>query len=158
MVRAHVAALLCLAAFACPATALAQTATSPSGQDNGRLDTLARTLAEPVSCSGANVRDALSERIKKTGAAPADVGVALAIISASSDLCAPVRNAASSLIADETAQHAAAAEAAALAPVGPSPASLIADANLEAQIRAASMKFEGGPPPRNLTRGRISTP
>jgi hypothetical protein len=141
-------------------------AVSPPGeerQDAGRLETLARTLSDGVSCTGGNPRDVLDERGRKSGATPADIGAALAVISSSSDICAPVRTAASAMSADLVARQAATLQVAQPAdPADPGAGAAaaaqarLANEALEAEARAASTRFVVGPPPRNLTRGRIA--
>ena len=151
----------CLTAFAF-CTANAQTPAAPtSGQpDSGHIEGLARTLSDGVSCTGGNPRDVLDERGRKSGATPGDIGAALAIVSSSSDVCAPVRAAASALGADMISQQMASIQTADPADPASTAAAAarasLANAALEAEIRAASTRFENGPPPRNLTRGRIA--
>jgi hypothetical protein len=150
----------CLTALAfCAANAQAP-APSASGQpDSGHVEGLARTLSDGVSCTG-NPRDALDERGRKSGATAGDIGAALAIVSSSSDVCAPVRAAASALGADMISQQMASIQTADPADPASTAAAAarasLANAALEAEIRAASTRFENGPPPRNLTRGRIT--
>lgn len=140
------------------APALGQAATSASGApaSGNRLDMLVTALVDGVPCAGGDPREMLDERARKSGASAADIGAALAIVSSSSDVCAPVRVAASAASAELVERQIAAIEpdptlddAAAT-----SAADRIAAAALDAEARAASTKFSLGPPPRNLTRGR----
>jgi hypothetical protein len=161
--RALVAAAISFAGLAL-SPASAQTASPPedAAQAANRLEILVKTLPDGVSCNAGNPRDILEERGRKSGASPADIGAAMAIISSSGSVCDPVRAAASSLSADLAAQRMAA-----LPPEPENPtdaasrAALAARASqaneaLEAEARAASTRFDLGPPPRNLTRGRIA--
>ena len=131
-----------------------------AAMDSGRLEALVRSLWDGVSCTSGNPRDGLDERGRKSGASQADIGAALAIISSSGDLCVPVRMAASAMSAELVARQAAAFQAA--QPAEPASGALaaaqasLANAALEAEARAASTRFTVGPPPRNLTRGRIA--
>jgi hypothetical protein len=100
-------AAACLAVFSCLG-ANAQTASSVDNPPEAdRLENLARTLSDGVSCTSSNPRDALDDRGRKSGAAPADLGAAFAIISSSGDICASVRMAASAMSADLVTRQAA---------------------------------------------------
>ena len=145
-----------------PLAAGAQTAAPPNGAttDSGRLEALAHSLTDGISCTSGNPRDGLDERARKSSAAPADIGAALAIVSSSGDVCAPLRAAASAISADLLARQAAAFQAAqtldATSNASTTSQARLANATLEAEARAASTRFSFGPPPRNLTRGRIA--
>ena len=160
-VRAVAGLATSVAVFMAPAVS-GQTVAPPVdvAQDKGRLEALARSLSDGVSCTSGAPRDGLDERGRKSGASQADIGAALAIISSSGDVCVPVRMAASAMSAELVARQAAAFQAAQPAETssGASAAAQasLANAALDAEARAASTRFTVGPPPRNLTRGRIS--
>jgi hypothetical protein len=154
---------VCLTAFAV-FTASAQTAPPVDAPpESGHLEALARMLSDGVSCTSGNPHDVLDERGRKSGAAPADIGAALAIISSSGEICPPVRTAASALGSDMIAQQMAAMQASQAAEPADSTSGAaaaarasLASAALDAEVQAAATKFEVGPPPKNLTRGRIA--
>ena len=135
-------------------------APSAAGPDGGRLEALVHSVSDGVSCTNGNPRDGLDERSRKSGASQADIGAALAIISSSGDVCAPVRIAASAMSAELLARQAAAFQATQSVDVASSTSATaqagLANAALEAEARAASTRFQVGPPPRNLTRGRLA--
>jgi hypothetical protein len=119
---------------------------------------LARTLTADLPCSSppARISTTYEERVAQSQAHLSDVLAALSEIAAAAEICAPLR---------EEAQGLAVAMAVASAPPdhrASSPSTtvsaLVIDAFTEAERRAANPVFESPPPPRNLTRGRISTP
>jgi hypothetical protein len=129
--------LIGLALLAVTPTAFAQDAAS-----------LAKTLGQGVRCLDDRASGDLSEAVARVGNVdPVVVLDALTALSVDTATCQPVRTAAVALITERTAlsnevnvQDAARA---------------VVDATLaEAELRAASMKFEVGPPPLNLSRGR----
>jgi hypothetical protein len=150
--------------LAATAPAFAQVIAPAGAANANHLEVLATSLVNDIPCASPNVRDALDDRARKSGASSADLGAALAIISSSSDVCAPVRMAASASSTDLAARQTAAIQAA--APVDPladplaeteiTPAQRVTAAAVDAEARAASTRFTNGPPPRNLTRGRIT--
>jgi hypothetical protein len=106
---------------------------------------LAETLSGDAPCAAQDARTALKINVGKSGAAAADIAVALRAIAIDTDVCAQVRDAAGELMA-----------AMALPPerrAAAVPSRAIADTQAEAERRAASMKFEVGPPPPRLTGG-----
>lgn len=119
---------------------------------------LADALAKDVSC-GAGSLDALRTRVGASSADKADIGEALRAISQKDGLCASVREAASNLV-DELFRSPSAVAELGVSPVAAAPevSALIADAFIAADRAAARLTFESPPPPRHLTRGRISTP
>ncbi len=115
-------------------------------QDAGELS---KTLAIGVRCEEANALRDLSTNVAKVPAGAADVVTdALTTLAADDAACEPLRAAALSLVTESgTLAHAQAA--------APNSARAIVEATLaEADRRAATMKFEVGPPPLNLSRGR----
>ncbi len=156
-------ATLAFAAACMPSMAAAQSIPEqPSAaSDEGHLEALAGSLADGLNCNASALRDALEERTRRTGEAPADIGVALALISSSANVCPPVRVAASALSQDFVAKQAAAQQAAQLS-LAANPPPAVTDPQtelaLEAEVRAESTKFSEGPPPRKLTRTRIASP
>lgn len=117
-----------------------------SPQDANEFST---TLAEGVRCDDANALTDLSANLAKAPAAAAEmVTTALAALAGDDAICGPVRSAALSLVADP-------GTLAGVEPAAPDPARSLVEATLaEADRRAAAMKFEVGPPPLNLSRGR----
>lgn len=112
------------------------------------------TLGLPCGAE-ASTTEAVRARGRESGAEPGDLQLALDRISSDETFCEPIRNAASSLVADlvvAAAGEVAADDQAALA----ASATLIAEKLDEADRRAREQGFQVGPPPRNLTRGRIS--
>lgn len=120
--------------------------------------TLADGFAANVACSDAALAT-MRPRVSEASADKADVGEALRLIAQRDALCAPVRDAATKLV-DELFRSPAAAAELGVSPVGAAPevTALIADAFLEADRASARLTFDSPPPPRHLTRGRISTP
>ncbi|MBI1359047.1 MAG: hypothetical protein GC155_02060 [Alphaproteobacteria bacterium] len=162
MVRPIAAALAVGVAFiSLMATAQDASQQPAAPRDEDRFETLAGTLSDGLNCNGASLQDALGDRARRSGEAPADIGVALALISSDANICPPIRMAASALSQDIAAKQAAAQQTAALAlAAAPPPAASDpqAEASLEAEVRAESAKFADDPPPRNLTRTRIASP
>jgi len=113
-------------------------------------DGLAAKLAKDVACVAPGASAGLQANVAKAAAAPADVLAALYAIAADTAACAPVRSAATELAVSLTP--------APLRPPGdPITAAsntVIANTLAEAERRASNMKFEVGPPPPRLTRGR----
>ena len=110
-------------------------------------------LASGVSCAStvearAGLQTAVTQLLPGS---PGDVVVGLLNqVSADVAACTPVRDAATELSASVVAEGATAAATEISAASG-----AIINATLaEADRRAASLKFEVGPPPRNVTRGR----
>ena len=111
-------------------------------------DSLAAQIAKDAACNSPEARTGLQDNIAKAGAAPADILAALNAIAADAAACAPVRAAATELGAEL---------AAVVAPddsIAVASNLVVADALAEAERRATNMKFEVGPPPPRLTRGR----
>jgi hypothetical protein len=113
------------------------------------INELANTLTEGVRCDEANALTDLSANLAKVPSAAAEmVTGALTALAADEATCDPVRVAALSLVADSGTLADTGANA-------PDPARALVEATLaEADRRAAAMKFEVGPPPLNLSRGR----
>lgn len=108
-------------------------------------------LTENVRCFGANAREDLGFNIKKLGNATADaLGVALNQVANDAARCAPLREAAKELAATYVIVPEPTPEEKASASVRERVAQTLA----EADRSAASLKFEVGPPPRNMTKGR----
>jgi hypothetical protein len=114
-------------------------------------DALASTLAEGVRCEDGGALTDLNANLAKVSAAAAElVTGALTTLAADQAICAPVRDAAVTLLAGPgTPAEANSSD--------PDQARALVDATLaEADRRSAAMKFEVGPPPLNLSRGRRS--
>ena len=113
------------------------------------VDELTKTLTDGVRCEDASALPDLSANLAKVPSAAAEmVTAALTALAADETTCEPVRVAALSLVADTGTPADTGANA-------PDPARALVEATLaEADRRAAAMKFEVGPPPLNLSRGR----
>jgi hypothetical protein len=110
---------------------------------------LSVVLTDGVRCT-ASARNDIVYNIKKSAAVPGDIGAALNLIAADQARCSPVREAATALAAGYVA-------------AAPAPApeerqdeqnrAIVAQTLAEADRQAAQLRFEVGPPPRNMTRG-----
>lgn len=108
-------------------------------------------LASSVRCASPSAKSDLEYNIKKLGTTGGEaIGAALTTLAADPQRCEPLRQAATELAGvyviapPPTAQDLAAI--AARATVNQSLA--------EAEANAANLRFEVGPPPRNMTKGR----
>ena len=126
---------------------LALLATTPAAfaQD---ASVLAKTIGQGVRCLDDRASGDLAEAVTQIGDIdPVLVLDALTALAADTATCQPARTAAVALIAERSAPSSEVNEADA--------ARAVVDSTLaEAELRAASMKFEVGPPPLNLSRGR----
>lgn len=113
------------------------------------VDELTTKLIDGLRCEDASALTDLSANLAKVPSAAAEmVTAALSAIAADEATCEPVRVAAQSLVADRGTLADSVASA-------PDAARALVEATLaEADRRAAAMKFEVGPPPLNLSRGR----
>jgi hypothetical protein len=145
-------ALAGLGGLTAPREALAQVA-SPGEAATAKLVTVL-TIGLPCDASD-TVRDAIRDRSIEADAPDEDLQAALDHISADETFCEPIRNAASLMAADRTIAAAGAAQASDRAALTAS-AALVAQALDQADKLARERGFQVGPPPRNLTRGRIS--
>jgi hypothetical protein len=129
-------------------------------------NTLVADLRKGVPCASASAaQSAMEANIGKATAVAADIDAALTTINADGSICSALRDAANGIKAARAgATASAAAPAAASAPLGVSPdiaatsREAVAAALAEGERRAASLKFEVGPPPPSLTKGRNSGP
>jgi hypothetical protein len=135
------AAIVCVLIFATP---------TASAQDVGRL---ADTLAKDV-CAANGAETTLQDNIATVGATPSEIVDALNVIVADTSACAPLRDAARKLAGSVALRRSPTAEDRAAAASG----KIVADTLAEAERRVATMKFEVGPPPPRLTRGRSPDP
>lgn len=113
---------------------------------------LTRTLTEGVRCFGSNAKEDFGYNIKKLEVSPEAIGTALAGIAADETQCAPMREAAADLaktyvVTPPPSDEEIAAESARKA---------LAQTLAEADRRVGTLKFEVGPPPRNMTSSRPS--
>jgi hypothetical protein len=111
-------------------------------------------LTEGVRCFGSNAREDLLFNVKKLEAADDVIGAALNAIAADEARCAPMREAATELAATYVVVPAPTPEEA----VAISTRELVEKTLAEADRRAGSLKFEVGPPPRHMTKGRGGGP
>jgi hypothetical protein len=126
--------------------------TLPAERASAKLVTVL-TLGLPCGAD-LSTREAVHARSLESGAAPEDLRLALDRISSDRTVCEPIRNAASRLMADlavAAAREVETDDEAALA----ASATMIAKTLEAADRRAREQGFQVGPPPRNLTRGRI---
>lgn len=121
---------------------------APSAQAQN-AGALAGTLAEGVRCDDANALTDLTANLAKTKTTAEEmVTSALTTVAADPKACEPLRVAAQSLLSEAGTVNSAEANQ-------PDPARALVEATLaEADRRSAAMKFEVGPPPLNLSRGR----
>lgn len=109
-------------------------------------------LTDGVRCLGPNAKEDLGLNIKKLGASDDVIGAVLNRVSADETRCAPVREAARELantylLAPPPTEEELAAVAA---------RQKVNQTLAEADRRVGMLKFEAGPPPRNMTRARTS--
>lgn len=132
------------------ASLLACAAPSTAQQASG----LIADLRKDVVCSASGAKAGLEANVAKAAAAAADIDAALKAIAADPAICAPLREAALDISGTRAGASAS--------PEAPNAASssrqAVAQALAEADARASNLKFEVGPPPPNLTKGRISGP
>jgi hypothetical protein len=142
------------------AAAIAAPVACPQAQPQAAAaSALARALTADLTCTmpAARIGEAFQQRVGESSAPSADILAALNEIAGAADTCTPLREAALGVAAGLSAAAAEPpppevdAETAALA-------NLVLEAFTEADRRAARPVFDSPPPPRNLTRGRISTP
>ncbi len=111
-------------------------------------------LTTGVRCFGSNAKEDLGYNIKKLDVTDEVLGAALNRVAADTAQCAPMREAAAELAADYVVTPPPTDEE--IAAEGARQA--LAQTLAEADARVGTMKFEVGPPPRNMTRNRPSTP
>ena len=112
-------------------------------------------LTDGVRCSGPSAKEDLGFNIKKLGNATAEaLGAALNKVAEDAARCLPLREAARELAANYVVVPVLTAEEQASA----SARQAVAQTLAEADRNAASLKFEVGPPPRNMTKGRGADP
>lgn len=110
-------------------------------------------LQAGVPCTIADAQRYLSLNVYRSVASTRELITALGELALDLDICAPIRSAASEQAASLSETGLAADPlAAAMA------RQRIAQTFQEAETHAGTMRFEVGPPPRNLTRGTVSGP
>lgn len=151
------ATLIGIAAAALAATAFAQT--PPPGPDTSADPALVQSLTRDLTCTMAPQRlsATLGDRVKGATGPRDGIVAALQQIARQEDSCASIRSAASDLVDELLAEADAEATIANEKRTSGVVTSIVAEAFAEADRRAANPVFESGPPPRNLTRGRILT-
>ena len=121
--------------------------------DPVRLIGLSETLRAGVPCTIPDAMRYLSMNVHRSTASTRDLITALGELGLDPEVCAPIRSAASDQAASLSETGLAADPmAAALA------RERIAQTFQEAETHAGTMRFEVGPPPRNLTRGTGGAP
>ena len=106
-------------------------------------------LTNGVRCSPAYARQDIEANIRKQGMPVETVLAVLNLVAGDAQRCAAIRDAATELVASP--------ELAALAvpdPVAAQSQAIVAQTLAEANSRAGQLKFDVGPPPRNMTDGR----
>ena len=124
-------------------------------------NTLVADLRKGVPCSGAPAaKTAMEANIGKASAVAADVDAALSEIAANQSICSALRDAAREIGTARVDQVPGSVAATDAVPdtIAISSREAVAAALAEAERRAANLKFEVGPPPPNLTKGRNSGP
>jgi hypothetical protein len=117
-------------------------------QDADRTTALAEMLQAGVPCTVRDATHYLSTNVDSSAASTQELITALRGIALDLDICAPIRSAASEQAGSLSETGLAAdPQVAALA------RERIAQTFQEAERHAGTMRFEVGPPPRNLTRG-----
>jgi hypothetical protein len=111
-------------------------------------------LTEGVRCSGSNAKEDLEFNIRKLEATDEAISVALGLVANDEVWCQPMRDAANELILVYPVATPAPVED----PSAITARQVIDQTLADADRKAASLKFEVGPPPRNMTRGRGSVP
>lgn len=111
-------------------------------------------LTENVRCVGANAKDDLGFNIKKLEKPDDVIGDALNRVAADETRCAPMREAATELaqtyiVTPPPTEEELQAENA---------RQVLAQTLAEADQRVGTLRFETGPPPRNMTRDRTPHP
>jgi len=130
------------------AAALVMLALVPSAEAQDAAQ-LAKSLTDGVRCEPANALADLSANVARVQQTAAEMVTAvLTTVAGDQAVCEPVRVAAQTLVADAGTRAAAETKE-------PDQARALVEATLaEADRRSAAMKFEVGPPPLNLSRGR----
>lgn len=123
-----------------------------SGQAIAQDTDILAPLADGVRCLGANAREDLELNIKKLSVTTDTIALALGVVANDEARCQPIRDAANELVAVYSLATPAPVEEPAAATAG----RLIDETLADADRKAASLKFEVGPPPRNMTKGRGS--
>lgn len=108
-------------------------------------------LTEGVRCSEANVKEDLLFNVKRLEATDDVIGAAVNAIAADEARCAPLREAAAELAATYVVIPEPTPEETAVT----SARELVEKTLAEADQKAGSLKFEVGPPPRHMTKGRV---
>jgi hypothetical protein len=122
---------------------------------------LAPEFARDLACASPDASIGLLAAVARTTAPSADILAALGAIAEDAAACEPIRNAAKELAISLAASVPAAPTVPVVPAVSavPEASSAAASSSVVAEIRAdperaTSLKFEVGPPPPNLTRGR----
>ncbi len=136
-----------MARVAAPATLAALLIAAPSVLAQEPDPTIA--LTNGVRCSSAYARGDIEANVRKL-TMPADaVLAALNLVAADAQRCAPIRDAATELAASPALPQLAAPD-----PAAAQSQAVIAQTLADANSKAGQLKFEVGPPPRNMTDGR----
>lgn len=146
-------ALTSLVALAAAGVAIAQPPAPELAPEPDVVSGLTTMLQAGVPCTIPDATRYLSLNVYRSAASTRELITALGQLAIDMDVCAPIRSAA--------AEQAAGLSETGLA-ADPMAAALarerMAQTFQEAETHAGSMRFEVGPPPRNLTRGTVSGP
>ena len=146
-------ALTSLIALAVAGVAVAQPPAPQLAPEPDVVSGLATVLQAGVPCTIPDATRYLSLNVYRSSASTRELITALGELAVDMEVCAPIRSAA--------AEQAAGLSETGLAadPIAAAQArERIAQTFQEAETHAGSMRFEVGPPPRNLTRGTVSGP
>ena len=110
-------------------------------------------LTDGVRCFGSNAKEDLEYNIKKLGMTNDAIADGLDLVAGDATRCGPVREA-----ANELASVYLMATPPDVQDPGAVAGQVVEQTLAEADRNAANLKFEVGPPPRNMTKGRGITP
>lgn len=109
-------------------------------------------LTTGVRCSPAYARQDIEANIRKQGLPVETVLAVLNVVIGDAQRCAPIRDAATELVASPELAALVAPD-----PVAAQSQAIVAQTLAEANSRAGQLKFDVGPPPRNMTDGRAGS-
>jgi hypothetical protein len=118
---------------------------------------VAADLRKNVACAAPAARSGLEAAIGRSTALAADIDLALKAISDDTAICSPQRDAALAIASARSSRAGAPETSPSLSnPLAPTSREAVAAALAEAERQANNLKFEVGPPPPTITKGRNS--
>jgi hypothetical protein len=134
--------------------ALLALAAGPAASAIAQEPDLLGPLTDSVRCSGAGAQEDLQNKLMRLTASPEAVTSALKLVAADPSRCEPLRAAAAELagtvgLAAPPSEEEVATDSA---------RAVVAQSLAEAEANAIRLKFDVGPPPRNMTKGRTERP